>query len=99
MHGGATEMCDGKDNNCDGQVDEGCEVPPEQLTPEVYEDGTDDDGDGSVPCADPDCEDVPPCCRHWVCGLGVGGMLPMMLLGLGLMRFGVGHRRRGSRDE
>ncbi len=27
IHPGAPELCDGKDNNCNGQVDEGCPVP------------------------------------------------------------------------
>ena len=28
IHPGAAEICDGKDNDCDGQVDESCTVPP-----------------------------------------------------------------------
>ena len=28
IHPGATEICDGKDNDCNGQIDEGCTSPP-----------------------------------------------------------------------
>lgn len=42
---GGNEVCDGKDNNCDGEVDEGCNV--------------DDDGDGFT-IGDGDCNDSNP---------------------------------------
>lgn len=45
VHPGATEICNGKDDNCDGKVDEGFDA----------------DGDGVTTCADPpDCDDSNP---------------------------------------
>jgi len=46
VYPGAPERCDGKDNNCNGITDEGCE------------DCVDNDGDGF--CADVDCDDNDP---------------------------------------
>lgn len=51
VHPGATEICDGVDNNCDGQVDEGVRVT-------AYFDA-DGDGAGSAACARQVCTGWP----------------------------------------
>jgi hypothetical protein len=51
------DNCDGKDNDCDGNVDEGCAVTPED-NPSACTDGVDNDDDGLIDCLDDDCDNV-----------------------------------------
>ena len=48
-----TEVCDGVDNDCDGEVDEGC-----VITETLCNDGLDNDGDTLVDWQDSDCKIV-----------------------------------------
>jgi len=59
VHPGATETCDGLDNNCNGVVDEGCTTPTD-ADRDGFDDTEDcDDGDASVyPGADEYCDGV-----------------------------------------
>jgi len=53
IHSGAVEQCDGVDNNCNMQVDEGCNCVPAEIC-----DGYDNDCDGEIdelPC-DIECD-------------------------------------------
>jgi len=56
VHPGATESCDGVDNDCDGTVDEGCTSVELNCS-----NGLDDDSDGRIDCADPDCYGLSGC--------------------------------------
>ena len=47
------EVCDGQDNDCDGEPDNGIEC--------LCDDGLDNDDDGLTDCADPDCAIVAEC--------------------------------------
>lgn len=47
----AVETCDQRDENCDGEVDEGFVCGEIQC-----DDGIDDDQDGAIDCEDPDCD-------------------------------------------
>lgn len=49
VHPGATEACNGIDDNCNGTVDEGA------CPTEVCDDGVDNDGNGLTDCDDPAC--------------------------------------------
>lgn len=64
IHPGATEVCDRKDNNCNGQIDEGCPTPtPTPNTCQYGErrdcnncrDGIDNDGDFDIDFDDVGC--------------------------------------------
>jgi hypothetical protein len=63
--------CDDHDNctleSCTGGVCSHSKNPQCDLTPEVCDNGKDDDGDGLIDCADPDCANAPNCV-HEICG-------------------------------
>jgi hypothetical protein len=54
---GATESCNGVDDNCDGHVDEAFTLSKESENSTGYDcqDGIDNDGDGKTDINDPDC--------------------------------------------
>jgi hypothetical protein len=58
IHPGATELCDGVDNDCDSIVDNGFIVGRESSTSTTYDCGDylDNDGDGFIDDADPECQ-------------------------------------------
>ena len=57
IHPGAAEVCNFKDDDCDGTVDNGFTLSKESKDSTSYDcqDGIDNDGDGLVDSADPDC--------------------------------------------
>ena len=59
IHPGALEVCNGLDDDCDGQLNPG-EWDADGdgiLDCTTCEDGIDNDGDGLIDMADPDCQD------------------------------------------
>ncbi len=50
----AAEACNGRDDDCDGTVDEGCGA-------EICNDAIDNDGDGRTDCADTECASTAMC--------------------------------------
>ena len=61
----AVEICNGKDDDCDGKID--CADPACVFSPnctpvaEICNNGLDDDLDGKTDCSDPDCANNPFC--------------------------------------
>lgn len=58
IHPGASEKCNGIDDNCDGQIDEVFVLGRESLLSSANDcqDGEDNDGDGKTDDADPECQ-------------------------------------------
>jgi len=58
IHPGALEKCDGIDNNCNGQIDEGFLLGRESTASATNDcgDGIDNDGDGLIDDNDPQCQ-------------------------------------------
>ena len=52
IHPGATEVCDGKDNNCNGETDEGVKNAPSTMT--IDQDGFGDATNTTQACSAPD---------------------------------------------
>lgn len=60
VHSGATEECNGEDDNCNGLIDEGLTDTDGDGTPDCRDDDDDDDGDPD----ETDCEPLDPDIHH-----------------------------------
>ena len=78
----------------DDSLGDACDKCPQRTN----QDQADTDGDniGDV-CDSVGTMIVRSICGSGVCGTGTAAMLPVILLGLGLMKFGVARTRRGRR--
>lgn len=83
---GATELCNGKDDNCDGAIDEGLDCDPE---PPVTPGPTPNPDPGPTPPATPHAPAPNDEAMAGGCSLGASAPsplgLPLLLLGLGLL--------------
>ncbi len=94
IHPDAKELCDGKDNNCDGTADEGCGLPAEDVTDNPEE----EPATGEIPL---EVREVRGCVPgHGTSSSGVLILLGMVLFGMGCRRWlPRGRRSRGSGGE
>jgi MYXO-CTERM domain-containing protein len=84
---GATELCNGKDDNCDGSIDEGLDCNPE---PPVTPNPTPNPDPGPTPPATPHAPPAGDEAMAGGCSLAASApsplALPLLLLGLALLR-------------
>ena len=71
IHAGATEVCDGLDNDCDGTVDENCTGPACAGVCDCYDAGVSFWGDCELDCDGPEC-DTRFACQAGVCIIECG---------------------------